>query len=113
MIRKERCVEKANAQGGNGSIYTYNIVEEDELYGHGRMYARIVVPPGSSIGWHVHHGETEPYYILSGEGMFTDSDGTVSKVVPGDCCIIEPEHGHAIANEGDEDLVFMALIYNA
>ncbi|MBR0374707.1 MAG: cupin domain-containing protein [Mogibacterium sp.] len=113
MIRQARYEEKTNVQGGAGTVRFYHIVEADELYGHGRLYAKIVVPPGASIGWHVHHGETEPYFILSGEGLFTDSDGSVHRVTAGDSCLIEPEHGHSIANEGPEDLVFIALIHKA
>lgn len=35
------------------------------------------------IGYHVHDGESETYYILSGRGIFNDN-GTVVEVGPGD-----------------------------
>lgn len=111
MIRKEIYLEKEHAQGGKGTVYNYCIASEEELLGAARLYARVVVPPGASIGIHTHTGETEPYYILKGEGMFTEPDGSVVKVVPGDCCIIEPGQSHGIENQGTEDLEFMALIY--
>ena len=43
--------------------------------------------------------------------MFTEPDGSVGEGHEGDCCIIEPGQSHGIANESDEDLEFMALIY--
>ena len=111
MIRKPILVEKEHAQGGNGTAYNYCIATEEELLGAARLYARVVLPPGASVGVHTHTGETEPYYILKGTGMFTKTDGSVVEVHEGDCCIIEPGQSHGIANERDEDLEFMALIY--
>ncbi len=112
MIKKERIEVKENVRGGNGKVYFYHILETEQLYGHGTMYARVVLPSGSSIGLHQHIGNTEPYYILSGRGLYTDADGSENIVGPGDCCTIVPGESHAIANPYAEDLVFMALIYN-
>ncbi len=111
MVRKERYEEKEKLRGGNGIVKYYHVLNEDEFNGHGRMYARLVLPQGSSIGWHQHVGETEPYYILKGEGKFTDNDGTVTQIGPGDCCLIEAGQSHSIENTGSEDLELMALIY--
>ena len=111
MVRKETYSEKENLRGGKGVIRYYHVVSEEELNGHGRLFAKLVIPPGGSIGWHQHVDETEPYYILKGEGDFTDNDGTVTHVGPGDCCIIEVNESHSIENTGDEDLELMALIY--
>ena len=111
MVRKEVTEVKSNLRGGNGDVIFNYVLSEEELAGHGRMYARLVLPPGSSIGWHIHEGETEPYYITAGEGVFTDSDGSEHRVAKGDCCIIEEGCGHSIVNDGTVDLEFMALIY--
>lgn len=89
-----------------------NIIEGEEFYGAGRMFSHIVMEPGAVVDWHEHHGEVEYYYILSGEGEYTDEDRTVHKVSAGDVCTIHPEHGHAIKNTSDKDLEFMALIIN-
>ena len=64
------------------------------------------------IGWHEHHGETEPYYVLKGEGDFIDSDRSVVHVTAGDVCLIEEGCGHSIENNSDAVLELMALIYN-
>ena len=67
---------------------------------------------GASVGWHQHVHDTEPYYILKGEADFIDNDKSVTKVGPGDCCIIEVGQYHSIENNSDSDVEFMALIYN-
>ncbi len=113
MVRKPELQNREGLGGGNGPARVYHIVRGDDLCGIGRMYARIELPPGSNIGWHQHVDETEPYYILEGEGLFTDNDGTKTKVGPGDVCTIKPGQFHSMENLSEEkDLVFMALIYN-
>ena len=113
MVRKETCEVRTGMGGtGVGEAYVYNIVSKEELAGHGRLYAKVVLPPGSSIGWHQHVHETEPYYILYGEGDFIDTDKSVTKVHAGDICTIEFNGWHALENNSDEDLALVALIYN-
>ena len=97
-----------------GSIYG---APADCLWGGGRAgfgecNAKVVLKPNSSVGWHRHVGETEPYYVLEGEGIFVDDDGSRTKVGPGDVCTILPGQCHAIENASScKDLAFMALIH--
>ena len=112
MIRKTVDVERENPQNGKGTVLIKNIISQEEFCGKGRMYAHLIIPPGAAFGLHRHIGETEPFYILKGKGEFTDDDGSVTTVVPGDCCIIEEGQKHCIGNPFDEDLELMALIYN-
>ena len=65
------------------------------------------------MGWHQHVVNTEPYFILKGKGVFVDNDGTRTEVGPGDVCVIEVGQSHSLENPNDEELVFMALVYNA
>jgi quercetin dioxygenase-like cupin family protein len=113
-VRKDNPpVRKENLAGGTGVVNVRYLLEDGELYSKGKMFAKVSLDPGASIGWHEHFDEVEYYYILSGKGKFTNPDGTVSDVVPGDVCTMCPDQGHAIANTGDEPLDFMALIlYN-
>ncbi len=112
MVRKPIFQEREGLGKGKGPAYLYHIETIEELLGHGRMYARTVIPPGSYIGWHQHVGETESYYILKGEGIFTDNDGTKTHVFPDDVCTIKPGQCHSMDNASDtEDLEFMALIH--
>lgn len=76
------------------------------------MYALIRMEPHSSIGFHEHIGETEPYYIISGHGTFIDNDGSRIPVGPDDACLIECGQSHGFENDSDEELVMMALVYN-
>lgn len=112
MIRKAEMTRKDNLQGGKGGAVVYTIVPEKELYKSGRMYAKIVLDPGATVGWHRHEGETEPYYILDGNGIFVDDDGSRNEVGAGDICTIFPGQCHALENNSQTDtLTFIALIY--
>ncbi len=112
MVIKEQPVIKEHLRGGEGHVIMYPILTENELMGHATMYSRVVIPPHCSIGHHQHIGNTEPYYILKGEGVFTDADGSKVVVHAGDICKIECGESHAIANESEEDLEMIALIIN-
>lgn len=118
MIRK---LIKAEASGGfaesRGVRYVGNIVSKEELNGHGRLFAHTILPPGSSIGWHQHVRDTEPYYILNGEGDFYEGNSENGErikhhVTAGDVCIIDVGQWHAIENNSGADLEIIALIYN-
>ena len=73
------------------------------------MFAEVTIPAGCSLGYHVHHNESETYYIVKGEGEYNDN-GTTRTVKAGERTFTPDGCGHGIANTGDEDLVFMALI---
>lgn len=112
MIRKAKPVRKEHLAGGKGHAIVYEVQSAKELGKAGRLYGKVVLEPGCSVGWHQHVSETEPYYILSGEGTFVDNDGSRTLVRAGDVCTIENGHFHSIENNSDENLEFMALIYN-
>ncbi len=112
MVKQEVRTDVEGLGGGKGTAHLYHILNKDQLGGIGRLYARVVLDPGVSVGWHKHSGETEPYYILSGEGTFIDNDGSRNTVHAGDICTIENNQFHSIENNSDKPLEFMALIYN-
>ena len=112
MIKKDRVVTVEGMRGGAGSVEIHHILEGEELMGHGTLYARVIIKPHSSIGWHQHVGNTEPYYILKGVGTFVDNDSSKTDVYPGDVCTIEVGHWHSMENNTDEDMEMMALVLN-
>ena len=103
-------IEKMPAPyGGKGHLTRKKLLGETELNGKCNLYAEITLEPSSNIGYHEHHGESETYYILSGEGTFNDN-GTIRPVKSGDITFTPSGCGHALENTGNDNLVFMALI---
>ncbi len=88
------------------------IIKDEEFFGKGRMFAHVRLEKGAVVDWHIHEGEIEYYYILSGCGIFTNSDKSEQAVTAGHVCTMELGGGHAIRQAGDETLEFIALIIN-
>lgn len=113
MVRKANIVKVNELAGGKGITEIHHIISSEEFGHAGKMFAKVVLEPGASIGWHRHTGETEPYYVLEGRGIFVDNDGTRTEVRPGDCCVIREGQCHGIENASSSlPFVFMAVIYN-
>ncbi len=104
-------VRRENAQGGEGHVFMKHLLNKEELNGKCGIFSQVTIPVGCSLGYHEHHGESETYYILSGEGVYQDND-TKYPVKAGDVTFTPSGSGHGLANSGDKDLVFMALIIN-
>ena len=98
-----------NMCGGNGHVIIKHILGETQLNGKCGLYAEVTIEPGCSLGYHEHHGESETYYLQSGTGDYNDN-GTIRPVKAGDVTFTPSGKGHALANTGNTDLVFMALI---
>ena len=60
--------------GGKGHVIIEHLLGEAELDGKCGLYAKVTIEPGCTLGFHEHHGETETYYILSGEGSYNDGE---------------------------------------
>lgn len=112
MIRRadeRKKLELKNAQGGLETIFPNVILEGEEFTDAGRLFNIVTFPPKSSIGYHMHNGESETYVVLSGEGKYSDN-GTEVMVGVGDVTFCPSGEGHGLENIGDEDLVVIALI---
>ncbi len=98
-----------NRFGGKGELRMTKLLEMDQMQGKGRLFARNVLPPGSSLGWHQHKGDIEAYYILAGEGI-VDDNGTKVQVAAGDVVFTDNGEFHSIENTGSDNLEFIALV---
>lgn len=98
-----------NLNGGSGVRQVKYILTEQEMGGKCKMYAEVTLKKDCALGFHMHANESETYYILKGRGEYNDN-GTKYEVGAGDRTFTPDGCGHGLANIGDEDLVFMALI---
>ena len=96
-------------RGGEGSVKIEHFLSKDELYDKGRMFARITLVPGSSIGYHIHEGEMETFHILKGAAKISDN-GTEIIANPGDTILTKSMTGHSVECFGDTPLEMIALI---
>jgi len=112
MIRRNgsyETVENENMRGGKGTVKIENLLAKNEFYGKGRLFARITIPVGGSIGYHVHEGEMESFYIVKGNGVISDN-GEDKLISPGDTVLTKSNEAHSVVCEGEEPLEMIALI---
>ncbi len=99
-------VKQPNCHGGLGHVLTHRLYANDD----GQLVVDFIdftiVPPGSSIGLHMHGENTERYIIVEGNGQM-QIDGNNIAVYPGD--IIENPHfaEHGLENTGTKDMLII------
>ena len=96
-------------RGGTGTVQISHACATGELPPGLRLYAKLTLPPGASIGEHVHDNETELFYILQGRGEMLNN-GVWEALLPGDATSTGGGEAHALRNTGDEPFVLMATI---
>lgn len=96
--------------GADGFITVRSLINNDaELNGKGRCFAHTTVLPGHGIGYHVHNGDSEIYYVLSGAAEYNDN-GTMTTISAGDVTFTPSGSGHGLTCTGNEPLEIIALI---
>ena len=104
---------REHMRDGNGTVkLTSFIAGPEELNEKGRLFSKITLNPGCSIGYHVHDKDAELFYIMKGTGGYSDN-GEEKIVHAGDVTICSTGTGHSIANETDEVLELVAVIVYA
>ena len=112
MVRRsdEKIVERKKMFGGAGEAELHRILNgAEEMYGKGRVFSHLHLAPGSEVGWHIHQGDGETYYILKGRGEYSDN-GQLVEVGPGDVTFVDAGEGHSLKSIGDGELEAIALI---
>lgn len=113
MVRKSEqkvVVRKPSPFNGTGEITVRDLLNgPEEMSQKGRVFGHTTVYPGSAIGYHIHKGDSETYYILSGTGKYNDN-GTITTVTAGDVTYTGPGEGHGIEAIGNEPVEMIALI---
>jgi len=110
ITRSQDCpVKDICVANGAGLVHAKVLAEADQMYRHARLFNHITVNPGCSIGYHTHEHETEFYYILKGEAVFSDN-GAESVLHAGDITSTGCGQGHGLENRSDAPVELIALI---
>ena len=102
-------VKKENVYGGKGTAVLEVLLNSEQLNDKCNLFAKVTLEIGCSVGHHQHIGDSEAYYILSGEGIY-DDNGVMVKAVAGDLFFCNDKGWHGIENVADKPLTFMALV---
>jgi mannose-6-phosphate isomerase-like protein (cupin superfamily) len=92
----------SESHGGKGDYFVRTLL--DKVPGSAFKYVRdLILYPGSTIGEHLHSGDEEVYFIVSGTGVMV-VDGEKQVVSPGSAILTSSGSSHGLRNEGADDL---------
>ncbi len=92
--------------GGKGTVRFRRALGPTVFYTNWAYVDYYVVPPGASIGPHVHDGVEEVYLVIAGEGSTRVNDES-APLKKGDAVPIRVKDVHSFANTGSADLEFV------
>jgi len=92
----------SESHSGTGAYFVRTLL--DKVPASAFKYVRdLTLYPGSTIGEHLHTGDEEIYFIISGSGVMV-VDGEERLVGPGSAILTQSGSHHGLRNEGTEDL---------
>lgn len=105
----QRQETRSRMRDGKGDIKLNHILEKEEMLGKARLFARITVEPGCSIGEHPHGPDAEIYYILSGEVVVSDN-GVEKTMTEGGVMITGNGESHNVENRTAQPAELLAIV---
>lgn len=107
--KEQQAIRTETNASGDVKLSLANLADFEGKNPKIRMFAHASLKPDEEVAFHVHNGEAESYYILSGQGDYNDNGEHIS-VTPGTVTFTPSGNGHGIKNTGSETLEFIALI---
>lgn len=100
---------REKARGGKGSVELHHLLEMEQLAPNSRLLCKTIIEPGNSMGFHIHEGESEFFYVFSGVAKFYDGNEE-ALLYPGDTYFTPSGSGHSIEVIGEKPLEYLALV---
>ena len=93
---------------GTGPVELFEVWENSDFRSGIDFIDRVVVPPGSTIGFHKHGNNEEMYIVLKGTGSMKIEDDEI--VVKRGDMILNPAGGsHGLTNDSAKDIDILVL----
>ena len=97
---------------GKDKLFLYALNDFDNKNEKLKLFSQAVLEVGEEVEYHMHVGEAETYYILSGKALYNDN-GVKKEIGPGTITYTPSNSSHGIKNIGNEKLIFIAhIIYD-
>ncbi len=109
---QQQKMEKSGLGGGKGTVgAAFAFTRDQATAGQAiKEISWLTLKPGVSIGYHKHTANEDAYIIVSGQGIFKDTDGKDYPVKAGDITIVREGESHGLTNNGKEPLVVVDVI---
>ncbi len=107
MIQTTFRIHNEHSDNGLGNFEAMHLF--DEKPSNIETVAIVTIEPNEEIAYHIHEGDSELYYILSGTAIYNDN-GVTAEIGAGTSTCTFDGSGHSIKNIGAEPLKFVAII---
>ena len=107
--REEQTKTSEYNASGKKAFDLYDLSEFKGINDRIKQFSYVELDVGEEVPYHVHEGNTENYYIISGNGVYNDN-GTEISVSDGVITFTPSGQGHSLRNVGRDKLTFIALV---
>jgi mannose-6-phosphate isomerase-like protein (cupin superfamily) len=97
-LESKPAIQRAAEHGGHGAICFRRMMDNSQFASALDFVDFTVIPAGSSIGRHFHHGSEELYFVVNGFPVI-NINGQESRVGPGSLTIVRSGQWHSLTND--------------
>lgn len=100
--------ETERSHGGSGLLEKVRAFSSCDFETSLAFIDYVIVPPGTTIGYHKHGDDEEVYFIIEGNGIMRDENSEVA-VKKGDV-VVNPRNGsHGLYNNSGDNIVILVF----
>lgn len=101
-------IDRSEEHGGTGPIRFLRLLGSGEFASGLDFVDFTTVPPGSSIGRHVHEATEELYYVVSGSPLIS-VEGERRRLTVHDVAVVRDGQWHELQNDTSSDVTILVV----